>query len=206
MSKALWVLVGILAASGAQAEVTCKDLQAESVEMEELREGSYLNRATWKKIDVISGFDYGQCKDGVTQTLVRVNGEYLWKFASTEDSCDGGNTYGSIYSYDLKTPIAHIYDGDIVCEDKWSEGYRAENHKCDISAELMASRKMREFGLDFTATGSLLKLRRPYAYDAMITVLGTVMHKGLPRDANLQVLTRLEDCKIEAVTITHLNL
>ena len=83
-----------------------------------LRKGNVLTEENWDKIDVISDFDYDDCKDAVAQDLTKVNGKFYWVFYTNEDRCDGGNSFGSIYTYNLKTPVAHIYDSFVYCDTK----------------------------------------------------------------------------------------
>ena len=96
----------------------CKQME-KTEELVVLREGSVLTKENWNKIDVIFNFDYESCHDAFLQELILFNGRFYWKMGSMEDRCDGGNTYGAIYNYRLTTPIAHVYDGDIYCEEDW---------------------------------------------------------------------------------------
>ncbi len=76
--------------------------------MKVIREGKVLTRDNWKTIDVVLSFNHDECLEHITQELIEVKGERFWRFLSNDDSCDGGNTYGSIYSEDLKTPVVHV--------------------------------------------------------------------------------------------------
>lgn len=123
----LLTIVGAGAAtSGASAAVRCEDLRDEHLETQTLPAKKPVNKSNWYDFDVLVQFDRARCLKSLKQALFEVNGEKLWEFATTEDECDGGNVYGAIYSYDLKTPIAHLYDGAITCEADWREDYRAK--------------------------------------------------------------------------------
>lgn len=196
--------LGLLTISSiAQAAVTCEDLQRES-DLQVLGEGDVLTKENWKTIDVVLDFSYHDCREQISQELIQVGDERLWRFRSTDDSCDGGNTYGSIYSYDLKTPIAHIYDSDIYCEKDWRDESRAINHRCDLAAEELAAKKMREFGLEFEPRHSSVKVRRPYIY-SFIYVEGVVTNRD-GREARINVLTDIDRCRFGSVRIEDLQL
>ncbi|MBD67094.1 MAG: hypothetical protein CME62_17970 [Halobacteriovoraceae bacterium] len=126
--KFLFVLPLFITAQLSHAAVTCEEFVSEESQVSEVQTGQGpLTRENWKTIDVVAKFDVNECFDAISQTLLKVNDKLVWSFRSTEDNCDGGNTYGSVYSYDLKTPIAHIYDGDIYCEKDWDINQRASD-------------------------------------------------------------------------------
>lgn len=203
--KAFIFIFSLLIVSVSYGAVTCQDLQNEDLESKLVGEGNVLTKENWKNIDVIVGFNRQECLDIVAQQLIEVNGERFWQFNTTDDSCDGGNTYGSIYSEDLKIPIAHIYDGDIVCqEDGWREEDRASNHKCDLAAESLAQQKMKEFGFEFENLSSAIELRDPYIY-SYVYVSGTITNKE-NKSAIVKVLTDIETCKFASVSIDNLEL
>jgi len=106
-------------ASSNSLSLTCEELQNESVPVQVLRSGNILNGENWNTIDVVFSFDPNHCLASVSQELLKLEGQFYWRFRTTQDQCDGGNVYGVIYTYDLKTPIAHIYDGDIYCKSDW---------------------------------------------------------------------------------------
>lgn len=189
--------------ASAQVEVTCEDIQGAEA-MKVLREGKDLTRERWKSIDVIAGFPYDKCKDSVSQDLVKIKGQLIWRFTTEDDSCDGGNSYGAFYTYDLRTPIAHVYDSDVYCGSDWRPEYRSENHRCDLKAEELAVTKMREFGLEFIPLSSDLQLRKPYAYSS-IFVEGTLPNKQ-NRPATVQVLMNLNKCSVGGTSIARIPL
>jgi hypothetical protein len=189
----------------ALAAVTCKDFQDENTKVQVIKKkGNVLTKENWKTIDVILSFNYNDCAASTSQTLIKVKNELFWRFESTDDSCDGGNTYGSIYTEDLKTPIAHIYDSGIYCDDDWRAEERHENHVCDTRAEVYAQEKMREFGFDFENLSSALELREPYTY-SFIRVSGTIKNKS-NKEAIVNVLTNVKSCKMASAHIEHLEL
>lgn len=205
--KTILLFLSLTLSLNTYAASTCKalqKLQESGAELEVLRKGDVLNKDNWKSIDVILSFNRNECLESTSQQLVRVNGELVWRFASTEDSCDGGNTYGSFYSYDLKTPVAHIYDGEIYCEDDWREEERSENHKCDLAAEALAEKKMKEFGLDFKSLESSLKLKTSHSYSEIL-VKGSIESKNV-ESAYVKVLTDLETCKFVRAEIDSIPL
>ena len=161
-----------------------------------------LTREQWYKTDVILNFSYDECKEHVAQELIEVNGVQYYRFRTTEDSCDGGNTYGSIYSQDLSTPVAHIYDYDTYCREDWSEGEQYITNKCNVKAMELAEQKMQEFGLAMKANHARIELRDPYIYD-FITVEGK-LESG--KDVRLEVLVRKETCEFGSVRISNLRL
>ena len=107
----------ILITFNVHAKLTCTDIQNNYSQIKVLREVTNLLTSTnWNQFAVISEFDQKKCLATTDQQLITLNGEYFWRFKTTEDVCDGGNIYGVIYSYNLKKPMAHIYDGDINCD------------------------------------------------------------------------------------------
>lgn len=184
------------------ANLKCEDIA--EIETESMGSFNILNKDNWKSIDVISNMDYESCKNAISQTLFKFEGELYWKFASYEDECDGGNTYGVIYSYDLKTPIAHIYDSDTYCENDWREDERAISHQCDDAAEKLAEERMKSFGLDFKAVSSGLTINRPYIY-SYIDVEGVLVGKE-NKPARVRVLTEIGSCKFASVRIEDIEI
>lgn len=204
LMKYLMSLLLLMVTASSYAETTCQDFKNEEAVIEVIQEKKILNKENWKDIDVISNFDKEQCKDSILQELIKVNGEYFWRFQTNEDSCDGGNTYGSIYTSDLKKPIVHIYDSEVVCENDWLAEEKAENHKCDESAEVYAQKKMKDFGLEFEKLSSELKLREPYIY-SFIRVSGVITNKG-GKQATVRVLADVKTCHFESASIESLEL
>jgi len=164
---------------------------------------SVLTRENWNSIDVITAFGYEQCKDAVREELIEFEGKKYWSFRTVEDSCDGGNTYGVIYSYDLKTPIAHIYDGDMYCKSDFSEDQRAVNYKCNQKAEAEAVKKMKAIGFDLTETETYLQIRKPYIY-SYVFVSGRI--ESLDKSATVKVLVNIDSCKLGGSSISRLPL
>lgn len=201
--KTLLSLALVLMIPNAYSSV-CKTFQEGDFDYATTSAGGTLTKEEWKSLDVISAFPYNECRDAISRSLISVEGKNYWVFRSNEDHCDGGNTYGAIYSEDLKTPIAHIYDSDIYCEEDWSEDQRAVHHRCDIEAEKLAEQKMKEFGFDFEAQSSSVELRNPYIY-SYIFVEGKIKNKD-GKSAIIKVLTNLKSCDFASASITNLSL
>ena len=95
----------ILITFNLQAKLTCSDIQNNYSQIKVLREVTNLiNKNNWNQFDVISDFDQKSCLTTIDQQLITLNGEFFWRFKTTDDVCDGGNIYGVIYSYNLKKP------------------------------------------------------------------------------------------------------
>lgn len=169
-----------------------------------LGEVQVLTKETWYQTDVVLNFSYEDCYDSIRQELVEFNGVEYYRFRSVDDSCDGGNTYGSIMTKDLKTPIAHIYDSDMYCEQDWSAEEKYENNKCNVAAMKLAEKKMKDFGFDFEATHARIQLRDPYIYD-FIHIDGKLLN-GAKKEVQLEALVRIKSCEFGSVRITNLNL
>lgn len=203
--RTLFVTVLSLLSINLFAASVCEKLENEAAIVKELSSNeNVLTRENWNSIDVIVEFDYNQCLNGITQELILIDGVEYYQFRSVEDSCDGENTYGAIYSKDLKTPIAHIYDGDIYCQESWNDEAKAENHKCNRDAEALAKQKMMEFGFDMEVTSSYLELRKPYIW-SFVHVGGTLNNKN-DKYVSVTVYTRVDTCEFSAVKIDSLNL
>jgi len=202
--KKSFVLVSIfLISSFSFASNLCEYFQNDGT-YTTLRSGSVLTKENWKSVDVLADMDYSRCADAVTQTVIQVENKQYWMFKTHKDACDGGNSYGAIYSYDLKTPIAHIYDSEIVCQEDWRKESLAANHKCDVAAEEFAKEKMKAFGFEFDDLSSNLQLRHPYAY-SFIKVSGKITNKD-NRKAVVNVVTQIKNCKFASATIEGLQL
>lgn len=201
MKLAMFVL---LSATATQAKVSCEDLikNSETNEYTSLKSTDFTDYANWFSYDVLVSLDKESCRkaNAIGQTTFSLNGESFTRITSNEDSCDGGNTYGVIVDSNKKA-IAHIYDGDIYCQEDWSEDNRAENYKCNPAVEKLAEKKMKDFGLDFTASASSIEIRTPYFY-SFINVFGKVGD----RNVSIQALTNLETCKVGRVSISNLPL
>lgn len=169
-----------------------------------LGEVNVLTKEAWYKTDVVLNFSYEECFEAVTQELIEFNGVKYYRFRTTEDHCDGGNTYGSIYSYDLKTPIAHIYDTDTYCKSDWNAEEMYSNNKCNTLAMAEAEKKMKEFGLSFQATHARVELRDPYIYD-FIHIEGNLT-EGDKKPVQLRALVETKSCKISTISISSLTL
>lgn len=194
----------LLLAAPTFAATVCERIQSDDAQFEDGRSSVTLTKEVWKTIDVLAGMDYEQCKDAISQSAIIVDGKTYIQFTSHEDSCDGGNTYGSIMSEDLSAAVAHIYDGDVYCEGDWREEERAENHKCDLAAETLAQEKMKAFGLDFVAGSSYLTIRKPYIY-SYVDVSGVIKNKD-NKEATVRVLTNINTCAMGGVSIQYLSL
>ena len=169
-----------------------------------IKEVEVLTKDTWYQTDVVLSFSFDECYESMKQELIEFNGVQYYRFRSIDDSCDGGNTYGSIYTLDLKTPIAHIYDYDLYCEDNWTAEERYSNNKCNAIAMKLAEKKMAEFGLPFKADHARIELRDPYIYD-FINIEGKLLN-GENKSIQLQALVRSETCEFNSVRITNLHL
>jgi len=186
----------------ASAAVTCQDIAKAGDKAEVVRKSTILTEANWKSFDVIAQMDRRQCKDSISQELIRVKGELFWRFASDDDGCDGGNSFGSIYSYDLKTVVAHIYDSEVTCSKTWTGLDSAASHVCDMKAQAMAQEKMKEFGLEISDIGSTLEFHEGYLY-SYVHVLGTIASKD-NREVSVSVATDLTTCNIGEISIEDL--
>lgn len=185
------------------ASLQCQDFEKDNIEV--IRSGGVLNLENWKSIDVILNFDPHECLKSTKQELIKVGNKEFWRFRSTDDDCDGGNTYGSIYSKDLKTAVAHIYDGDVYCDiERWRKAERAEYHKCDSPAEAFAQEKMAQSGFEFLPISSSLELREHYIY-SFVRVRGIIKDLN-NRLATIKVLVELNDCRFESAEIEYLPL
>lgn len=206
MRSLLIIILSILFSLTIEASVTCEDIknyvEANSKSASSLK--AVLTKEQWKGLDVLVEYDYEACHDAFSQDYITVKGESLTVFKSFEDRCDGGNTYGAIFTDDLKTAIAHIYDGDIYCEEDWNEEYKASNHTCDLKAEEYAVEKMRQNGFDFADTSSSLKVRSGYVY-SYIYVSGVVKNLENKRTTVL-VTTALKSCQFGGASISNLKL
>ncbi len=110
------------------SEDACKDFQNASLVIEAAEEINVLTEKNWNDFDVITHMDQSRCLNSIVQEMIRVRGKTYWRLWSNwDDGCDGGNTYGVIYSSDLQTPIAHIYDGDVYCPPFWRQEMRASH-------------------------------------------------------------------------------
>lgn len=66
--------------------------------------------------ETLASFEYEECKNAVTEvTMQAIDGSRIRMLYTTEDSCDGGNSYGLIIDDKTLSPVAVINDGDISC-------------------------------------------------------------------------------------------
>jgi hypothetical protein len=186
----------------AMAQVSCTDFKNETYPEHILSTAKILTKSNWKSFDVIANFRFNECADGVAQEQIEVNGEKFWSFKTNDDACDGGNTYGAIYSSDLKTPIAHIYDGSVMCEQDWLDKYKGKSHSCDDAAELLVEKNLVLLGLKVTDLSSTLELRPNYIY-SKIEVMG-FLNGDIDKEVTSEVLFRPDSCRFGAATITSL--
>lgn len=163
-----------------------------------------LSRDTWYKTDVILSFSYDECLSAVKQELVEYKGVEYYRFRTVEDHCDGGNTYGAIYTKDLSTPIAHIYDSDLYCEGDWNEEETYTNNKCNKEAMVLAEKKMKDLGLPFKASHARVEVRSPYIYD-FIHIEGNLTGAD-KKGVTVKALVQTESCKFSNFSISYLNL
>jgi len=166
--KYLLLTLFLLTTQSIFANVTCAELRDAKHHVKIIKEAKILTKENWKNFDVIADMNYEQCKDYMTQQLIEVNGKKFWELKSNEDYCDGGNTYGVVYTEDLKTPVAHIYDYDMYCQEEgWHKSALAESNKCDAKAEAflgtkVISRLKLEFLPILKAVNSLILLFHTY--------------------------------------------
>jgi hypothetical protein len=164
-----------------------------------------LNQDNWYSVDVINALDYRECKDAIRQEMILFEGQHYYRFRSYEDDCDGGNTYGSIVSLDLKEIIAHIYDGDLVCEKKyWRPEYLRYNNRCNMQAEQLSIQKMKQLNLDFIPEHTQVTVRTPYTF-SFLDVDGRLENFHQKR-ATVRVWVRLDSCQLSRSQIQYLDL
>ncbi len=169
----------------ALAGIGCKDIEQRygywGLREMEIAKGSVLTVDNWKNFDVVASFESRQCVEYISQSLLQIEGELFWMFYSTNDICDGGNTYGSIYTFDLSEVVAHIYDQDIGCQDDWREEERSKNHQCDLPAMSFAEGKMKNLGFDFVAEGALMDLQKGFDFSGgryvFVSVSGEITNR-----------------------------
>lgn len=109
----------------AQANEVCGTMQKID-EFKVLGPGFALQSMDWQKVDVLLVFDNPRCKATVKEEIIEVEGKPYRLLRTADDSCDGGNTYGAIYTNDMETPVAHIYDYTVYCEENWNNQYIAK--------------------------------------------------------------------------------
>lgn len=188
-------------------ESVCQQLASDRDDEESFRVlGSVdvLSRESWYKTDVILSFPYNECHSAVKQELIEYKGVEYYRFRTVEDHCDGGNTYGAIYSKDLSTPIAHIYDSDLYCEGDWNEEETYTSNKCNKEAMALAEKKMKELGLPFKASHARIEVRNPYIYD-FIHIEGNLT-SGDKKGVTVRALVQSDSCKFANFSISNLNL
>jgi hypothetical protein len=184
------------------AQISCSDLKNEIYPQKVLSNENFLTKKNWKNFDVIANFRFSECSDGVMQEIIEVNGEKIWSFKTNDDACDGGNTYGAIYASDLITPIAHIYDGDIICESDWKDEYKSKFHTCDEAAEILVQNNLTLLGLKVSNLSSTLELRPAHIY-SKIEVSG-YLNGDYNKDVSVDVYVRADSCLFGSASITHL--
>lgn len=70
----------------------------------------------FSKFPSLEDFDYENCQDAVKEVVVMDTTKKRFNLIFTsEDSCDGGNSYGLILDNKTLAPIATINDSDISC-------------------------------------------------------------------------------------------
>ena len=204
--KTLLIATSIVFSSSlfANANTQCQEILKFEDEIVRVSDDNRISKENWKQWNVIVDFPRDRCHDSLSQEIISVNGKKYWRYQTAWDRCDGGNSYGAIYSIDGKTPIAHIYDSDVYCSESWRPKDIATNHRCDLEAEKLAAKKVNEFGLDFTPTTSSLNYRDGYMYST-ISVVGTLKNE---KEAEVKVDWEhgAEGCNLVNVKITNLRL
>lgn len=204
--KSMLLIFSLVVTFAAHGSSLCEQLQRHdqsNSKLKVLKNVDILNQDNWYNIDVVLGLQYKRCKNSIKQELISFKGQKLYRFRSVEDSCDGGNTYGSIYSLDLKTPIAHIYDYDTYCQSSWRPEYMAKNNRCNAKAIRWSEKKMAQFGKSFKASHARVELRDPYQYD-YIDVEGHLNEDG--RYVVIRVLADTQSCKFASTRIISLEI
>jgi thioredoxin-related protein len=119
MKKLTLTLLVILSITNTSAAVSCINDFADSYnDFNVLRastDKSFLEN-NWNKIPVLKEMEKERCIDVVDMNLIKVKNKYFWMMISSDDSCDGGNTYGVIYNYSLTKVAAEVQDGDVYCK------------------------------------------------------------------------------------------
>ncbi len=202
------IFIGALSINAISA-VNCEDLSDVQSDYGISGSESILTKENWSKVDVILNYSFDKCLKHVGQSLISVNGEKFWMFTTNYDDCDGGNTYGSIYSHDLSTPIAHIYDGDIYCDQAdWRKESQAYYNKCNADAEKLAEKKMKDFGLELKASSSHVRVNKNnYWKDRVeIFVSGDLLNRP-GKNATVKVYADVkESCQLKSVNIDYISL
>lgn len=62
-------------------------------------------------------FDYTSCREAIKETvLMSISGVEYTFLLTSDDQCDGGNTYGMIYD-ESGVLVGTVQDGDIYCTE-----------------------------------------------------------------------------------------
>lgn len=121
------LLIGvILATTSAQADNTCKRMLETYPEFQDIKtdERFTLTEIDWNEIHVFTAFKYDSCHNHLTHEVFFFESKEYVMITTNNDYCDGGNSYGAIFTSDAKkTPIAHIYDSDMYCDADWNAAY-----------------------------------------------------------------------------------
>lgn len=76
-----------------------------------------LSKEEFAKIPNFHIDSYEDCKDAlrVEEIRVKASGKIYMALLTYEDSCDGGNSYGALFSEDMSTMLGDIGDSFISC-------------------------------------------------------------------------------------------
>jgi len=127
----------------------------------------------------------------VKKELLKIDDKFYWRVKTKDDSCDGGNTYGSVFSYNFKEVVAHIYDSEYICED-FNKSALAKFHQCEIPAEKHAEDVMKKNGALFKSTHSLTVFKYPSESDFVKVYGEVVSSNGTQKVAVIQVNVKMD--------------
>lgn len=78
-----------------------------------------LNKRAFKSMPVLKELDYNSCQGAITEiSYIDMDGNEFMILHSSQDECDGGNSYGVVYNKDSYGIVAHVKDGDFYCTKK----------------------------------------------------------------------------------------
>jgi hypothetical protein len=111
-------------AQHSSAAMKCQDLEpfTDQTHLESFKvimPAKIITRKNWNSWQVIgTHLSVDQCLKNLKQDLIEIRGDRYWFFRSDSEKCDGGNTFGVIYTTDLKSSVVHIYDGQWTCVEQ----------------------------------------------------------------------------------------
>ncbi|MBT3236792.1 MAG: hypothetical protein HN353_12620 [Bdellovibrionales bacterium] len=77
-----------------------------------------LTEAEFLQVPVYVDFDYNECKNSLVIQKVqsKESGRIFSALLTVEDNCDGGNSYGALYSENRQAILGDIRDSFIYCQ------------------------------------------------------------------------------------------